>query len=93
MATDTDVRGKVSETLHEIFDSNDLSTIHNALRVARDEYQKHAGEFQQVADYIAAGHEYPLFATGPGGVKAAENLRDQFKRQAEEVEKLMEEFE
>lgn len=66
--------------------------IANGMRVAAEQFDKHAAEFEHIAKVLRAGGKVPMFADGEGGARAADTLRIQFRNQAEEARRIMQMF-
>ncbi len=62
--------------------------ITNALQVAAERFDDDAKQFRNLAAYLRAGNEYPMFAPGEQGAVVAERTAEQFERQAKESREL-----
>jgi hypothetical protein len=69
--------------------SRENQTVVQALQMARSQFLKDHMEFLKLAEYIRGGGEYPMFAPGENGAKAAERLAGQFALQANDCLRLL----
>lgn len=80
-------------TIANTLTADERQTIHNALRIAAEAFEKDAAGFHAIAKEIGEGKEVAGWARGKGGVIGAERLAEQFERQRDDARGLMELFE
>ena len=69
--------------------SREKQTVVLALQMARSQFLKDHMEFLKLAEHIRGGGEYPMFAPGEAGARAAERLSQQFALQANDCLRLL----
>ena len=72
---------------------SDESTLVNALGVAAERFTESAAEFHKLAAHLRAGGEFPMFAPGEAGARAADRLAEQFESQTKNASSLRDRIE
>jgi hypothetical protein len=75
------------------FDTHEMDILGNALHVAARKYRQDQENMVQIATAIRQGQTVPMFAEGENGVRAADRLANQFSRQVEDVEAILQRME
>lgn len=68
-------------------------SVLNALRIAQDVAKGYAKDMSDIADALRDGQEYPMFASGEDGARAADALAQQHRSNVEEWSRLYESVE
>ncbi len=86
-------KARYYEKLNEALNSEDRNVICAALRLAAAQYLENKKVMLNIASILRDGGEAPMFASGETGARAADRLAEQFDRQHDDADKLLEKLE